>query len=67
MVCVEQTGYNDYWGIINTYPINYILKRCIWGLENMLRNVMEEEEKSGKIFTPREIEENNLSTICDSY
>ncbi|XGW06943.1 hypothetical protein V3C99_016896 [Haemonchus contortus] len=48
VVNIEQTGGNDYWGMLNTYPINEILRARIHDLESMLRAVMELEKKNGE-------------------
>ncbi|KAI6227451.1 CRAL-TRIO domain-containing protein [Aphelenchoides fujianensis] len=45
---VEQTGANDYWGLLQTYPLNEIMRARIHDLEYMLRKVMEEEERTGE-------------------
>ncbi|VDO69651.1 unnamed protein product, partial [Heligmosomoides polygyrus] len=46
IVNIEQTGGNDYWGMMNTHPINEILRARMHDLENMLRSVMELEKKT---------------------
>ncbi|CEF60932.1 CRAL-TRIO domain and GOLD domain and CRAL/TRIO,N-terminal domain-containing protein [Strongyloides ratti] len=48
IVNVEQTGVNDFWGLLHTYPLNDILKARCHDLETMLKLVMEEEKKSGE-------------------
>lgn len=48
LVNVEQTGANDYWGMLHTFPLNEIMKARIYDLESMLRAVMEAERKTGK-------------------
>ncbi|PIO61422.1 hypothetical protein TELCIR_17056, partial [Teladorsagia circumcincta] len=50
IVNIEQTGGNDYWGMLNTYPINEILRARIHDLESMLRAVMELEKKNGNLI-----------------
>ncbi|KAI6186870.1 CRAL-TRIO domain-containing protein [Aphelenchoides besseyi] len=45
---IEQTGANDYWGLLQTWPINEIMKARVYDLECMLRKVMEEEKRTGK-------------------
>uniref|UniRef100_A0AC34QEN0 CRAL-TRIO domain-containing protein n=1 Tax=Panagrolaimus sp. JU765 TaxID=591449 RepID=A0AC34QEN0_9BILA len=45
---VEQTGTNDYWGMLQTFPLNEIMKARIYDLEVMLRTVMEKEAKTGE-------------------
>lgn len=44
---VEQTGTNDYWGILHTFPVNEILRARIYDLEVMLRRVMDKERQTG--------------------
>uniref|UniRef100_A0A914BYE8 CRAL-TRIO domain-containing protein n=1 Tax=Acrobeloides nanus TaxID=290746 RepID=A0A914BYE8_9BILA len=46
IVNIEQTGVNDFWGILHTYPINEILKARVYYLELILRRVMEQEAKT---------------------
>lgn len=47
-VNVEQTGANDYWGILYTFPLNEVMKGRVYDLELMLRRVMDDEKQSGK-------------------
>ncbi|KAI1719577.1 CRAL-TRIO domain-containing protein F28H7.8 [Ditylenchus destructor] len=46
LVNVEQTGANDYWGMLHTFPLNEIMKARIYDLESMLRAVMDAERKT---------------------
>ncbi|CAD6198936.1 unnamed protein product [Caenorhabditis auriculariae] len=48
IVNIEQTGANDYWGMLNSYPINEILRARVHDLESMLRAVMELEARTGE-------------------
>jgi hypothetical protein len=48
LVNVEQTGSNDYWGLLQAFPLNEIMKARIHDLESMLRAVMEMEKSSGE-------------------
>uniref|UniRef100_A0A0N5C782 CRAL-TRIO domain-containing protein n=1 Tax=Strongyloides papillosus TaxID=174720 RepID=A0A0N5C782_STREA len=48
IVNVEQTGVNDFWGLLHTYPLNDILKARCHDLEMMLKLVMDEEKKTGE-------------------
>ncbi|KAH7722434.1 CRAL/TRIO domain-containing protein [Aphelenchoides avenae] len=48
VVNIEQTGANDYWGMMQTYPLNEIMKARIHDLETMLRAVMDREAKTGE-------------------
>ncbi|KAF7635393.1 CRAL-TRIO domain-containing protein [Meloidogyne graminicola] len=48
IVNVEQTGTNDYWGILHKFPLNEILLARIYDLETMLRKIMEKEKQTGK-------------------
>lgn len=43
---VEQSGSNDYWGMLYTFPLNEIMRARVYDLELMLRKVMEEEKKT---------------------
>jgi len=48
LVNVEQTGSNDYWGMLHTFPINELMKARLFDLETMLRHVMEAERETGE-------------------
>lgn len=48
LVNVEQTGSNDYWGILHAFPVTEVLKARIYDLEMMLRRVMVKEKESGE-------------------
>uniref|UniRef100_A0A915DH27 CRAL-TRIO domain-containing protein n=1 Tax=Ditylenchus dipsaci TaxID=166011 RepID=A0A915DH27_9BILA len=48
LVNIEQTGSNDYWGILHAFPLNEIMKARIYDLETMLRAVMLNEEETGE-------------------
>uniref|UniRef100_A0A914E145 CRAL-TRIO domain-containing protein n=1 Tax=Acrobeloides nanus TaxID=290746 RepID=A0A914E145_9BILA len=48
IVCIEQTGRIDYWGILHTFPVNEIMKALIYDYENMLKKVMEQEAETGE-------------------
>ncbi|CAI4222891.1 unnamed protein product [Auanema sp. JU1783] len=48
IVNIEQSGNNDYWGLLKTYPINDILRARVYDLESMLRSVMEMEKQTGE-------------------
>ncbi|KAK5975024.1 CRAL-TRIO domain-containing protein [Trichostrongylus colubriformis] len=48
VVNIEQTGGNDYWGMLNSYPLNEVLRARLYDLESMLRAVMELEKKNGE-------------------
>ncbi|VDM99382.1 unnamed protein product [Thelazia callipaeda] len=48
IVNVEQTGRNDYYGILHTFPVNEILAARLYDLETMLRLVMRMEEETGQ-------------------
>lgn len=45
---IEQTGRNDYWGMLMTYSISELLKARLHDLETMLRRVMQMERETGK-------------------
>ncbi|CAD5226341.1 unnamed protein product [Bursaphelenchus okinawaensis] len=45
---IEQSGSNDYWGMLYTYPLNEIMKARVYDLEVMLHEVMELEKKTGE-------------------
>ncbi|KJH52347.1 Emp24/gp25L/p24 family protein [Dictyocaulus viviparus] len=47
IVNIEQSGENDYWGMMKTYSINEILKARLHDLESMLRAIMEYEKEIG--------------------
>ena len=47
LVNIEQTGSNDYWGLLHAFPLNEIMKARIYDLESMLRAVTGMEAKSG--------------------
>ena len=47
IVNVEQTGANDYWGILHKFSLNEILMARIYDLETMLRKIMEKEKETG--------------------
>ncbi|KAK0409635.1 hypothetical protein QR680_004666 [Steinernema hermaphroditum] len=47
LVNIEQTGNNDYYGMLQSYSITDVLKARVHDLESMLRAVMEHEKKSG--------------------
>uniref|UniRef100_A0A914DYN7 CRAL-TRIO domain-containing protein n=1 Tax=Acrobeloides nanus TaxID=290746 RepID=A0A914DYN7_9BILA len=48
IVNIEQSGTNDYWGMLHTYPINEIMHARLYDLELMLRTVIERERKTGQ-------------------
>ncbi|KAL3082953.1 hypothetical protein niasHS_010755 [Heterodera schachtii] len=48
LVNIEQSGTNDYWGILHAFPINEVLRARIYDLEAMLRAVMAKEEETGR-------------------
>uniref|UniRef100_A0A914XH98 CRAL-TRIO domain-containing protein n=1 Tax=Plectus sambesii TaxID=2011161 RepID=A0A914XH98_9BILA len=48
IVNVEQTGANDYWGMLQTYSLSEVMKSRIQDLEIMFMEVMKHERKSGK-------------------
>uniref|UniRef100_A0A158P7U5 CRAL-TRIO domain-containing protein n=1 Tax=Angiostrongylus cantonensis TaxID=6313 RepID=A0A158P7U5_ANGCA len=48
IVNIEQSGGNDYWGMMKTHPINEILRARLHDLESMLRAIMELEKKTGE-------------------
>ncbi|VDM29227.1 unnamed protein product [Toxocara canis] len=50
IVNVEQTGSNDYWGMLSTFPINELMKARIYDLEMMLKRVMELENETGIVL-----------------
>ncbi|TKR57427.1 hypothetical protein L596_030694 [Steinernema carpocapsae] len=47
LVNIEQTGNNDYFGMLQSYSITEILKARVHDLESMLKAVMEHEKKTG--------------------
>ncbi|PAV84923.1 hypothetical protein WR25_21781 isoform B [Diploscapter pachys] len=48
IVNIEQSGGNDYWGMLHAFPINQILRARVHDLECMLRAVMELEKEKGE-------------------
>uniref|UniRef100_A0A7E5A173 CRAL-TRIO domain-containing protein n=1 Tax=Panagrellus redivivus TaxID=6233 RepID=A0A7E5A173_PANRE len=48
IVNIEQTGTNDYWGMLLTYPLNEVMRARVYDLETMLRAVMDQEKKTGE-------------------
>uniref|UniRef100_A0A8R1HQ91 CRAL-TRIO domain-containing protein n=1 Tax=Caenorhabditis japonica TaxID=281687 RepID=A0A8R1HQ91_CAEJA len=48
IVNIEQTGSNDYWGMLNSYPTNEILRARVHDLESMLKAVMDLETKTNE-------------------
>lgn len=48
IVNIEQSGTNDYWGMLQTYPMNEIMRARVYDLEVMLKEVMEREAKTGQ-------------------
>lgn len=48
LVNIEQSGTNDYWGILHAFPLNEILKARIFDLERMLQMVMAKERETGR-------------------
>ncbi|GMT11729.1 hypothetical protein PFISCL1PPCAC_3026, partial [Pristionchus fissidentatus] len=48
IVNVEQTGTNDYWGLLASYPTNEVLKARVHDLESMLAAVMKMEARTGE-------------------
>ncbi|CAJ0572776.1 unnamed protein product, partial [Mesorhabditis spiculigera] len=48
IVNLEQTGKNDWWGMLATHPMNAILKSRVKDLEVMLAKVMALEAKTGE-------------------
>uniref|UniRef100_A0A0N5AZC6 CRAL-TRIO domain-containing protein n=1 Tax=Syphacia muris TaxID=451379 RepID=A0A0N5AZC6_9BILA len=48
IVNIEQTGSNDFWGMLQTYSSHEVFKARVLDLETMLRAVMEMEEKTGE-------------------
>ncbi|CAJ0928051.1 unnamed protein product, partial [Mesorhabditis belari] len=48
IINLEQTGKNDWWGMLATHPMNQILKSRVQDLEIMLARVMELEKKTGE-------------------
>uniref|UniRef100_A0AC35TK95 CRAL-TRIO domain-containing protein n=1 Tax=Rhabditophanes sp. KR3021 TaxID=114890 RepID=A0AC35TK95_9BILA len=44
IINIEQTGINDYWGLLHVYPLNEVLYARVHDLESMLKLVMEQEE-----------------------
>uniref|UniRef100_A0AC34QFU4 CRAL-TRIO domain-containing protein n=1 Tax=Panagrolaimus sp. JU765 TaxID=591449 RepID=A0AC34QFU4_9BILA len=48
IVNIEQCGQTDYWGMIQTYSIQEVMKARVPDLEEMLRKCMELEKQTGK-------------------
>ncbi|GMR51333.1 hypothetical protein PMAYCL1PPCAC_21528 [Pristionchus mayeri] len=48
IVNIEQSGTNDYWGLLQTYPTNVILRARVYDLESMLAAVMKMEARTGE-------------------
>lgn len=48
IVNIEQSGRNDYWGMLLTYSITQIMKARLHDLETMLRQVNELERRTGQ-------------------
>uniref|UniRef100_A0A0M3IJ30 CRAL-TRIO domain-containing protein n=1 Tax=Ascaris lumbricoides TaxID=6252 RepID=A0A0M3IJ30_ASCLU len=48
IVNIEQSGTNDYWGMLATFPINELMKARVYDLEMMLKKVMEMESETGE-------------------
>ncbi|VDK30924.1 unnamed protein product [Gongylonema pulchrum] len=48
IVNVEQSGRNDYWGMMLTYSISEIMQARLHDLETMLRRVMQMERETGE-------------------
>lgn len=48
IVNIEQTGSNDYWGMLQSYPTNEVLRARVHDLESMLKAVMELEKKTNQ-------------------
>ncbi|EJW84072.1 CRAL/TRIO domain-containing protein [Wuchereria bancrofti] len=48
IVNIEQTGRNDYWGMIQTFSVNEIMMARTQDLELLLRKIMEMEKKTGQ-------------------
>ncbi|CAB3397026.1 unnamed protein product [Caenorhabditis bovis] len=48
IVNIEQTGANDYWGMLSSYPTNEILRARVHDLESMLKAVMDLEKKTNE-------------------
>ncbi|CAI2358283.1 unnamed protein product [Caenorhabditis sp. 36 PRJEB53466] len=44
----QTSGSNDYWGMLNSYPTNEILRARVHDLESMLKAVMELEQKTNQ-------------------
>lgn len=56
IVNVEQTGPNDYWGMLHTHSASEVMKSRIQDLEIMFAEVLKQEKKSGKLPTCYSIE-----------
>lgn len=50
IVNIEQTGRNDFWGMIQTFSLNEIMLARTQDLEMLLHQIMEMEKKTGKYF-----------------
>ncbi|CAG9540929.1 unnamed protein product [Cercopithifilaria johnstoni] len=48
IVNIEQTGRNDFWGMIQTFPVNEIMLARTQDLEILLHAIMEMEKKTGE-------------------
>uniref|UniRef100_A0A1I7YJ00 CRAL-TRIO domain-containing protein n=1 Tax=Steinernema glaseri TaxID=37863 RepID=A0A1I7YJ00_9BILA len=48
LVNIEQSGNNDYYGMLQSYSITDVLKARVHDLESMLAAVMEHEKKTGE-------------------
>uniref|UniRef100_A0A0R3RYT3 CRAL-TRIO domain-containing protein n=1 Tax=Elaeophora elaphi TaxID=1147741 RepID=A0A0R3RYT3_9BILA len=48
IVNIEQTGRNDYWGMIQTFSVNEIMFARTQDLEMLLHQIMEMEKKTGQ-------------------
>ncbi|VBB31024.1 unnamed protein product [Acanthocheilonema viteae] len=48
IVNIEQTGRNDYWGMIQTFSVNEIMVARTQDLEILLHEIMEMEKKTGE-------------------
>ncbi|CAO4376088.1 unnamed protein product [Caenorhabditis nigoni] len=48
IVNIEQTGSNDYWGMLQSYPTNEVLRARVHDLESMLKAVMDLERKTNQ-------------------
>lgn len=50
IVNIEQTGTNDFWGILQTFSLTEIMKGRIYDLECMLKEVMDLEAETGNFI-----------------